>query len=783
MYRFQTILVLTLAAVTVLVLDMAEFLGNSAIKSEADTSFIIFLMLISLGLLKSIPQRIVIFTLICCTALAFLYTSGVLNLSGNATQLVAFIIFSATAFTSFLIGQMERHRPLTLDSYILHLSIVSFVFLVALLSLSFAPAELHSLQMTSAEAMIVSLHLGASSMLAKLFDARFINRKESILSIILISAISFVLITVGIGFQAPSIETVYTTFGALLLVLAIIQILFWKWSLAGQILMTTNGVVAVLLGSIDVENFSLLICLILLLPAIAAVLSHDRHCKVELYLKKEHYLKELSKASKSIIAEIDLVKKEIAVIDWGKKTPRTKIAFEDALRDTSGSDIIDFLKILRKPKNESHQIRMMLSLMHDTVAEKRSELYNIKTLPSNESQSVVLIQSIQDTVQLENQLLHLETTLAKALLREEHLLALASHELRTPLSVIEMLMEELQSGTKWSDIEADFVRTVERLSRILDDLRLATSMDSSAPTSNPFTVAEITATLMNTFAATAKARGCTLELQHSENVPIWLVADHTRILAALSRVLHNAIIHAPQSKITVASFLSHSAKDDASLTWQISDTGPGIHPDRLEYLFKPFNGVSQTDNETTTGLGLYTARAAMRILGGDLQYDRSNGVTRFILTHPVRILDAQPLPAPLSTNTVSTMAKYPDKIALLVEDNQLVGEITVTRLSKLFGKVHWANSGNTGLDQYREHKPHIIFMDQLLPEMNGDQVTAEIRKTDKAVVIIGITASAMGSECELLEAAGANYALEKPLKIPQIELIADEFFDATSDGN
>ena len=125
---------------------------------------------------------------------------------------------------------------------------------------------------------------------------------------------------------------------------------------------------------------------------------------------------------------------------------------------------------------------------------------------------------------------------------------------------------------------------------------------------------------------------------------------------------------------------------------------------------------------------------------------------------------------------METQVLYPNKTALLLEDNQIVGDITVARMRRLFGKSIWVERSDEALIAVEEHRPDLILVDQLLPGMLGSEFIRQIRASDKKVPIVGITASTMGTECAGLEAAGANFALEKPLSAQQLKKIAEEFF-------
>lgn len=119
-------------------------------------------------------------------------------------------------------------------------------------------------------------------------------------------------------------------------------------------------------------------------------------------------------------------------------------------------------------------------------------------------------------------------------------------------------------------------------------------------------------------------------------------------------------------------------------------------------------------------------------------------------------------------------ARFPGLTALVVEDNLLIGEITVARLARLVGAVIWAQDGIEGLRLYEAHGPDVVLVDELLPHMRGSELVAEIRKRNRSVLLIGITASTLGHECSDLLAAGADIALEKPLGAIQLAALISE---------
>ncbi len=366
-----------------------------------------------------------------------------------------------------------------------------------------------------------------------------------------------------------------------------------------------------------------------------------------------------------------------------------------------------------------------------------------------------------------------ETSLAMMRIREERLLSVASHEMRTPVTILSMLVEELKSGADWREVEFSFETSLARLGGILDDLRVA-----GAETAYVFTLNELSGQVLDVFNGAAAAQGMTIRLALSQHSDVTLRADPARIVIALSKVVHNAIVHSQGKEVVLGAMLTQEDDQTGQVSWFVADDGAGIRPELRERLFEPFMGREDAGlgTEQAVGLGLYTARKAIRLMGGDIRLERTGeGGTEFVITHPVRIVAIATEEEQEQKMTGKDTIGYPERSVLLVEDNKLVGELTANRLRRIFGTVHWAETGTDGLQMFRNAPPDMLFIDQLLPGMTGSELIEQVRLANPKVPIVGVTASTMGSECEILEAAGANIAVEKPLSYSQLQILVSDF--------
>lgn len=484
-------------------------------------------------------------------------------------------------------------------------------------------------------------------------------------------------------------------------------------------------------------------------------------------------------------------------------------SFADFFRGANSSEMLELLNAIREPAPAAPEKAFAIKLNPTPLSPYSPETppapHRIHILDKTHNSAWLGLLDISEQSDLEAKVRRTETALGEALLREERLLSVASHELRTPMSILSMLAEELDSGTPWNEIAPGFKDACNRIDSVLDDLRVHDGREDVQLLQTVYTLREMAQHLQEVYTGPAQANGVALLFSLSQQSDTLIQSDYGRIFIALSKLIHNAIIHARASEISVSVFLTRQTDGAAIATWQVSDNGRGIPAERRQTIFRPFDTDGTGPGNTRPGLGLYTARNAVQAMGGELilrrpdtdeigavprrlppfstaksdgAYDVTapNPGTSFILKHPVRLAKHAEYTTLEHLPMTETQATYPDKTVLLIEDNQIVGEITVARLRRLFGTTIWAERGDEALLAYENSRPDLLLVDQLLPGMLGSEVIKRVRETNRTVPIIGITASAMGSECAELEGAGANYALEKPLSLQQMQKVAAEFF-------
>jgi CheY-like chemotaxis protein/PAS domain-containing protein len=246
--------------------------------------------------------------------------------------------------------------------------------------------------------------------------------------------------------------------------------------------------------------------------------------------------------------------------------------------------------------------------------------------------------------------------------------------------------------------------------------------------------------------------------------------------------------------------LSRSKKTSPNATGfvrcEITDTGIGIPAEKQARLFQLF---SQADSSTTrkyggTGLGLAISKRLVELMGGQigLNSEADKGST-FWFTLPTGVSQQNDAPGPVLTAVASTRAASDNGIhpqsparfrVLLAEDNYINQKLAVHLLRRLSCDVDVAANGKEAVALAARQPFDLIFMDCLMPEMNGLEASREIRRAENGigrVPIIAITACVTECQRERCRAAGMDDFIEKPMQDQELERALQKW--AFSAGN
>ncbi|RAK01967.1 phospho-acceptor domain-containing protein [Larkinella arboricola] len=381
-----------------------------------------------------------------------------------------------------------------------------------------------------------------------------------------------------------------------------------------------------------------------------------------------------------------------------------------------------------------------------------------------------------------------------------------THEFRTPLTLIispiEQLLQTVRNDSAAVDKNAlqHTLTTVHRNARQLLQL-INQLLDLSKLESGHLKVQESQGNivlflddLVNSFQLTAETKGIHLHYE-PELIPELLLFDDDKWGKICSNLLSNALKYTPSGGTVWVRLTTDPVASNGHLAVRlsVSDTGYGIAPDELPYIFDRFYQAddSRTRSFEGTGIGLALVKELTDLLNGELTVESQPGQgTTITVVFPVRLpYTDYPLPyfpsfadlrqaeLPVSANSFlsapTLQNAHPEQLplVLVVEDNDDLRQLMADNLSGSY-RVKTATNGQEGWTTCQTELPDLVVSDIMMPLLDGYQLCRLIRQTAQTnhIAVILLTAKAAAeSRIEGLT-AGANDYVTKPFDLPELQL-------------
>ena len=364
-----------------------------------------------------------------------------------------------------------------------------------------------------------------------------------------------------------------------------------------------------------------------------------------------------------------------------------------------------------------------------------------------------------------------------------------SHEIRTPINTIIGLNEMILREDINDEVASD-AKNIQSASKLLlslvNDILDMSKIESGRMELVPviYDIGDMLSELVGMMWIKASEKGLDFHVDIDPNVPSRLVGDEVRIKQVLINLLTNAIKYTKEGSVTLSIGYEESGVKKATIIYTVSDTGMGIKKESIPHLFSTFKRIDETKNRYIegTGLGLSIVKEFVDLMNGEISVNSiyRQGST-FIVKIPHEIADKRAV-GELNIETrhaLNARRHYrqsfeaPDARLLAVDDNAANLLVVKKLLRDTKVQIDTADNAEQALKMTLEKVYNVIFMDHLMPGMDGIECMHRIREQvgglNKNSSIVALTANA-GSENKALYAKeGFDGYLLKPVSGTDLE--------------
>ena len=376
-----------------------------------------------------------------------------------------------------------------------------------------------------------------------------------------------------------------------------------------------------------------------------------------------------------------------------------------------------------------------------------------------------------------------KATLANA--SKTEFIANVSHEIRTPINAVlgmdEMILRETKEETT-RQYAMDIKSAAQTLHGIINEILDMSKMESGKMEIVPanYNMRSLLNDSVNVIQMKMNEKKLDFVVDVDPEMPAGYFGDEMRIKQVLNNLLSNAVKYTLEGSVTLTVRGQREVGKKAVLSFEIKDTGIGMKPEDKEQLFVAYKRFDSGVNKNVegTGLGMTITMQILELMGSSLEVESEYGKgTAFSFKLTQDIWDDTPL-GNFRNRSVELSGNYkyeksfeaPETKVLVVDDNTINRKVFVGLLKDTKLQIDEADSGPACLELIKTNNYKIVFMDHMMPEMDGIETFHRMKKMEnnmsKDAVVIMLTANAVSGAREQYMEEGFDDFMAKPI-IPQ----------------
>ena len=401
---------------------------------------------------------------------------------------------------------------------------------------------------------------------------------------------------------------------------------------------------------------------------------------------------------------------------------------------------------------------------------------------------IITVDDLTDKMQIIDQLEEASRQADLANKAKSAFLAKMSHEIRTPINAVLGMDEMILRETKEEKI-SEYAMSIRDASKVLlsiiNDILDLSKIESGkfSIIADKYNVPEMIINIVDIMSVKVREKGFNWKLEIDKNIPRSLFGDELRIKQIITNIMNNAVKYTESGQVLLKMEWEETGESQGELVIEVTDTGMGIRKEDMDKLFAYYERFDETRNHFVegTGLGLTITKNLVEMMNGSIKVNSIYGKgSSFIVRVQQKVIDETPMgtleearEARIKLVEESELFTAPEAKILVVDDNVINLTIVSELLKRTEIQVEIAESGERCLELISQNKYDIIFLDHMMPTMDGIETLKEMKKMEdnksKNATIIVLTANAITGAKEMYLGEGFDDYLSKPIDSRELE--------------